>query len=191
MGRKKPKTTETIKQELTMEVEQSFNRWHDIHENGCFDPFWEDGCNLNLVRNHILYFKRRCEEELSESEYPDLYYAEVPPKVDNHYMANSEKIRRNARDLLANILAGEDYRWLHAVSIRPEVTDKQITTAMHPITYVHALRAAIKADNLVDMRRYIQFNLIEQLEKSHTKVSHLLDSATPIIEENGQMTLLI
>ena len=28
--------------------------WEHINENGCNDPFWTDGCNMNLTRNHIL-----------------------------------------------------------------------------------------------------------------------------------------
>lgn len=29
-------------------------RWQDIFAFGCNDPAWPDGCNLNLVRNHII-----------------------------------------------------------------------------------------------------------------------------------------
>lgn len=28
--------------------------WNHINENGCNDPFWPDGCNMNLTRNHII-----------------------------------------------------------------------------------------------------------------------------------------
>ena len=35
-----------------------FERWNDLYENGGQDPFWEDGVNLNLTRNHILYAQK-------------------------------------------------------------------------------------------------------------------------------------
>ena len=31
--------------------------WTFNNENGCNDPFWPDGCNLNLTRNHIISYK--------------------------------------------------------------------------------------------------------------------------------------
>lgn len=93
MARKKEKTVEEIRKELEQDIERELARWKTLYTEGGSDPFWADGVNLNLVRNHILYAKKKCEEELPESEYPELYYADIPPKVDNNYMAKSEKIR--------------------------------------------------------------------------------------------------
>lgn len=36
---------------------EMFNRWDNMYKNSCRDPFWADGVNLNLIRNHILYYK--------------------------------------------------------------------------------------------------------------------------------------
>lgn len=38
------------------ELAERFDRWDDVYQNGCHDPFWSDGVNLNLIRNHILYY---------------------------------------------------------------------------------------------------------------------------------------
>ena len=37
------------------EVRKEISHWKDINQNGCNDPFWPDGCNMNLTRNHIIY----------------------------------------------------------------------------------------------------------------------------------------
>jgi hypothetical protein len=41
------------------ELQRDIDRWNEIRRNGCNDPFWPDGVNLNLKRNHIIYDLRR------------------------------------------------------------------------------------------------------------------------------------
>lgn len=41
--------------DVTAELEADIARWHDIQKNGCSDPCWPDGVNMNLKRNHIIY----------------------------------------------------------------------------------------------------------------------------------------
>ena len=77
-------------------LENSFARWDFIHEYGCSDPFWADGVNMNLVRNHIMYYKQQLSEEATLFLLPKAYYREVPPEVDNNYMARPDEIRQNA-----------------------------------------------------------------------------------------------
>ena len=60
--------------------------WQDIFAHGCNDPAWTDGCNLNLVRNHII-------AELTglENLGVDVSNEWVPPKVDNGLMVPAGK----------------------------------------------------------------------------------------------------
>lgn len=51
-----------IKVDNVAELKSEFDRWAHIKEFGTSDPFWSDGVNLNLVRNHILYYKKMIEE---------------------------------------------------------------------------------------------------------------------------------
>lgn len=64
--------------------------WEDIKVYGCRDPFWEDGGNMNLERNHCIYYRDRIKELCERhslpmpgllSEYP------IPPVVAEDYMA--------------------------------------------------------------------------------------------------------
>ena len=81
------------------EMRKSIERWKDINKNGCNDPFWADGSNMNLVRNHIIYYKHMISEICKENQIslPDEYYFSIPPEVNNHYMANRKQKERVKR----------------------------------------------------------------------------------------------
>lgn len=65
-----------------------FERWEYIRAHGCNDPFYADGINMNLVRNHIISYKRQLLEicETLNEPVPEEYYNQTPPKVENNYM---------------------------------------------------------------------------------------------------------
>lgn len=44
---KQPAPQETIRNECKNIID-FIQRWEDINKNGCNDPFWSDGCNMNL-----------------------------------------------------------------------------------------------------------------------------------------------
>ena len=52
----------TGKENPLEELEKAYAQWESLYQQGGSDPFYPDGVNLNLVRNHILYFKRQIEE---------------------------------------------------------------------------------------------------------------------------------
>ena len=76
-------------EELVRELERDYARWEQVYMAGSKDPFWPDGVNANLCRNHILCGKRRIREL-----YPD---AEMPEKVcirDSGWTHKARKRRR-------------------------------------------------------------------------------------------------
>lgn len=78
--------------QLQKEIEKCRDHWNDIYQHGCSDPFYEDGVNLNLVRNHIIYYGRYLEEKAANvqlSLFCDLRTVKVPPKVPDTYMAKN------------------------------------------------------------------------------------------------------
>lgn len=92
MPKKKPEQlTPSI---LGSRIEGEYSRWREIYENGCSDPNWEDGVNLNLVRNHIIYHKKMCEEHLKDNYflYPDSYFYPEPMEVDNKFMSKDRRL---------------------------------------------------------------------------------------------------
>ena len=54
--------TKKQQEDYAAELQKSFERWEHINVNGGNDPTWSDGCNMNLVHNHILNYKRKIEE---------------------------------------------------------------------------------------------------------------------------------
>jgi hypothetical protein len=86
---RKKSPEQEIKQYAAQIVHESKD-WEYINKNGCNDPNWPDGENMNLVRNHILYFKNEIFEICVKNDIalPDAYFVPTPPEVDSYYMAN-------------------------------------------------------------------------------------------------------
>lgn len=95
----KKNNPEKLLLEYRNEILEEVEHWKHICFEGCNDPFWPDGCNMNLTRNHIMYYKKKIEELCLETgeTLPDEYYIPVPPEVDNNYMANLEQKERVER----------------------------------------------------------------------------------------------
>lgn len=92
----KKKTPEQELKELCSDIRQEIEHWEDINKNGCNDPFWPDGCNMNLTRNHIIYAKYRIAQICAVNKFPipEEAYLPTPPKVDDYYMSKLTQKRR-------------------------------------------------------------------------------------------------
>lgn len=89
--------------ELSEELIDRYTRWSHIYHNGCSDPSYEDGVNLNLVRNHIIYAKKDCEKFLGDNLhlYPDSYFFPDPVQLPNDFMAVDRKLNCRGKVLLS------------------------------------------------------------------------------------------
>ena len=85
-----------ILQELVKKIRDEYKWWHEIAEHGCSDPFWEDGANMNLIRNHIIYFKSQVigQAEGEMKPIPREFYWALPPEVPDTYMVRNGKYYR-------------------------------------------------------------------------------------------------
>lgn len=95
----KKKTPEQELKELCKDIRQEIDDWEYINQNGCDDPFWPDGTNMNLTRNHIIYDKRRIMKICKKHNIslPEEIYLPTPPEVDDYYMASLKNKRRIQR----------------------------------------------------------------------------------------------
>ena len=95
----KPVGNEEKLKAISKSIKEEQKRWIDISRNGCNDPAWCDGLNMNLVRNHIISYKKQMQNICVETglSLPSEYYTPTPPKVDNSYMANLEQKDRVER----------------------------------------------------------------------------------------------
>lgn len=86
MAKKKKPAAEEL-QELVTDCAERYARWTKLRTNGGSDPYWSDGCNLNLVRNHIKYAKNRIKEHCAKHNLviPAIYYRQLPPEMANDF----------------------------------------------------------------------------------------------------------
>jgi hypothetical protein len=132
-------------------LQQEYNRWDYLYQYGGSDPFWEDGCNMGLVRNHIIYIKKQMEEV---NQLTDIYYKELPPDIDRYYMAREDEIRADAKRSLEIYKRHEDYLYLLGSVRRLNKRQIEDTCINNVIGYVRGLEEYIKRDELVAMRRH-------------------------------------
>lgn len=95
----KRKTPEQEIQGLCKDIRREIAQWIYLNENGGQDPFWPDGVNMNLTRNHIISDKYQIEEMCFQAAlpFPDEYYLPTPPEVSDDYMANLQQKERVKR----------------------------------------------------------------------------------------------
>lgn len=110
------KKKETPEQMLALHVQHmtdSCNRWDALAKHGCNDPFWADGCNMNLTRNHILYYAEKMIDLCLEYglDLPECLDMEMPPRVPDEYVVDISNQKRVER-LIAfqNVTFGLTYK---------------------------------------------------------------------------------
>ncbi len=166
------------------ELENLYERWDNLYEHGGSDPFWSDGVNANLVRNQIIYCKRNIEEQNSLFLLPDCFYREIPPELQQDYMARPDEIRENARKAAEVIEADENLKFVREQS--KSLSTKQSNRLCIPyiLGYVENIRSAIAKDDLITMRRYEN---PERYLESFRSAAEKLRSLSFSEKENGQL----
>ena len=160
------------------ELERSFERWEYIRDNGASDPFWADGFNMNLVRNHISFYRIMIERTMQPQEYPEIYFRGMPPEVNSKYMARPDEIRANAAIAMQRIDEDENLEFIRKQS--RNLSQKQLKQLCIPavIGYAENLRTAISEDDLVTMRRY-------------ERPDHYLEAFRSLAEKLGSAEVLV
>ena len=143
------------KEELGAALAENMQKWTTISENGCGEPFCEDGKVMNTIRGRIIALKKRCESELQKGGYPPEYNEETPQEVKSTYMVNPSQIKRRAKKVLRSYEENEDYLWLKKKA--EGYTDDQLRAAglEYILHYPEALRFFIEKNLYVDMRRHV------------------------------------
>ena len=104
MGRKKETPQQRLEHNVR-ELEESYRHWEDLSLHGGNDPFWPDGVNLNLVRNHTTYYKTKIKECCDELNIPcpEIYFRDPPPEMDSNYYAKRKEITARAQQTIDRI----------------------------------------------------------------------------------------
>lgn len=158
--------------QLGKEIRDSRKRYEDLRVHGGSDPFWSDGVNMNLCRNHVMYFRKQVETELDPENYPEEYFLEIPAEVSVHYMADPDGIRSRSTAALEVLKENQDFQYLRS-KLSGDL-DKETSQCMNPVRYVLGMEDAIRRDDLVVMRRCQDPDPIEE------KAMQILKTAKPV-----------
>lgn len=153
------------------QLEKDYQHWQDVYENGCNDPSWSDGMNLNLIRNHIIYDKRQLKETLDERELPEVYYKELPPKVDYDYMAKPVEILETAIRYYSECTSLEEWNTLDNAFDFLDRKDSKQQSVRFLVSRIRNLKIAIDSMDYVTMRRFK--DPTEDVEKIRTYTKEL------------------
>jgi hypothetical protein len=177
---------------LEQELINSFERWNNIFKYGCRDPFWADGTNLNLVRNHILDYKKQL---AVANQFPEIYYIDTPPEVENSYIARSDEILLNAKRSLELYKNNEDYHYLVCNIYRLNKKQIKELSCINVLNYVNGLQESIQSGDYVKMRKHEDpKSYIESFKNCREKVEVILKDITYNFECNknqlpGQLSI--
>ena len=190
MGKKKEN------ENLAGELASSFAQWEYLIEHGRSDPFYADGTNMNLVRNHIMYYKNRMVEEYGADyeKYPEIFYRELPPEVKNSYMARAGEIKDGAAQALEYYIS--DPNFLYLLANKDMLTEKEAKqiSLYNVLGYASGLAKAIKDGDLISMRRHAgrPEGYLESFAQCATRMMQLIDEkkkAPEQVQGNGQLSL--
>ena len=190
MGKKKEK------ENLAEKMADSFQRWESLMEHGGSDPFYADGTNMNLVRNHIMYYKNRIAEEYGTDyeKYPEVFYRELPPEVNENYVARAGEIKDGAAQALEYYIS--DPNFLYLLSNKDMLTEKEAKQiSLHNVLgYASGLASAIKNGDLISMRRHAgrPEGYLESFAQCATRMMKIIDEKKKEpdqVQGNGQLSL--
>ena len=177
MARKKPP------EDFAALIQKEYDIWEHYHAYGGSDPGYADGVNMNLLRNHILYYRRQIEENMQPQEYPDIYHRELPPEVDRDYMARKEEIKAAAVAALAQYKSDENYMYLRRRLPRLPPKLRQSCNAEYLVHVVSGLEKGIAEENYVEMRRHENRSYIERFAGGAERARNVK------MPDNEQLTL--
>lgn len=174
-GKRTPSAEERLKDAIAS-CEERHRHWHELYANGTSDPFWADGVNLNLVHNHIRYYNKiikECCDELGQ-DYPEVYCREIPPKVDRSYIAQKDRIVKDAKTALDKLTSHPSYPEL--LRLKATLSPQQLEKIFYPavVGYVTGLRHSIEKNDYITMRRYRRYkHYIESFESCLQRAKEL------------------
>lgn len=190
MGKKKES------ENLAKELADTFERWEYLKEHGGSDPFYADGGSMNLVRNHIIYYKQKMVEEYGRDyeKYPEIFYREPPPEVDDNYMARAGEIRDGATQALEYYIS--DPNFLYLLANKDMLTEKEAKqiSLYNVLGYASGLASAIKDGDLISMRRHAgrPEGYLESFAQCATRMMKLIDEKKKepeLVQGNVQLSL--
>ena len=153
-------------EELVRELEREYARWEQVYMAGSKDPFWPDGVNANLCRDHILCGKRRIRELYPDAEMPEIYYRPLPQELPAEYMARKEELRSAALRSYTRYISDENFCF-----IRNHVERIPETDALRGILDALLARADVLKDAVLRGSMFSKSGALAQTRMQHIHVA--------------------
>ncbi len=150
-----------------------YKRWTEIFENGGHDPWYEDGYNLNLERNHIISDKRQLVQQPVEG-LPEEYYYPLPPELPDSFMVLNREIWYGALKSYKSYLNDENYKYL--CQIRDGLSKEAIKrSSINIVTgYKDTLETALKKKDFLTLRRHEKpENYLESFAECRVRIENI------------------
>ena len=79
-------------QQYIKDCEERYKHWAQERKDGCVDPNWFDGDNLNLARNHIICAKKNIRRTCDNFGLviPTIYYRPLPPEMPHDFFSTGK-----------------------------------------------------------------------------------------------------
>ena len=172
---------------LVRELRRAYDSWETLFQNGGSDPFWADGVNLNICRNHILYWRAEIIDTCADFELPEIMNRPVPEQVPCDYMVNPDKIREDAKKSLLALEENPDFQFIRDNIEKLTDKEKKIPAIFVNANIVDNLRNAIILDRLIEMRRYRDpSRYLAGLSACRTTMEKILDGHELIVDDEEE-----
>lgn len=153
-GGKAEKTDcQRLAEEYGEELQKLYDRWCMWRTNGCPEAEVTDGEYLNRLRSGIEAMVKQIEGLFDETDYPECYYAPLPPVMAADYMANCPEIKAAAVHALDEYRKNPDYVWLADRMNQLENADKENSEIYRLLCHAESLEEAIRTNNYLRMKR--------------------------------------
>ena len=103
--KKAEQTGENLILKYREQIKAEIEHWDFTKNYGCQDPFWSDGANMNLTRNHVIWWKKlifaACEE--FHTPLPEEFFLPVPDEIDKDFMAPDNEVNPYQKNRIERI----------------------------------------------------------------------------------------
>lgn len=143
-----------------------------------------------------MYYKNKMVEEYGTDyeKYPEIFYREAPPEVNQNYMARAGEIRDSAAQALEYYISDPNFHYLLAnKDMLTEKEAKQISL-YNVLGYASGLAKAIKDGDLLTMRHHANGpeRYLESFAQCATRMMELMEEKKKALEQmrgDGQLSL--
>ncbi len=161
------------KTDYRAELKKEYERWNELFTHGGQDPFYTDGTNLELVRNHIMFCKKSLEQE--GGDMPEEYSWPLPPEVPQDYMARTQEIWYHGIESYQRYMEDENYQYLKEISETLPEKIKEETRLKTVLEYTGTIRRALEQRDYVTLRRHEHpERYLESFAKCRRQVEEML-----------------